>query len=367
MRIGIDARPLSYPLTGIGFYVRSLLDALQSLDRDNHYVLISNKEIDYGITHPNWSKQEGERPEKGLSTAWMQAAAPFLAKRLKLHLFWSPRHHLPLLLPPGVRTVVTIHDLVHLLFPETMFWPNLLLERMLMRRSVASADRIVAVSHATREEILRRYSVARAKVRTVHSGVPSFPTPQAGEASSMLLPGSYFLFVGTLEPRKNLDRILDAYERIRAHEHGVDLVITGASGWKNEAFLRGLRDSSLQSRVHVTGYVSREELGRLYRNALGLVFPSLYEGFGFPVLEAMQWGTPVITANRSAMPEVAGGAALLVDPLDTGGIARAMARLMSDEALRNALSRHGRIRVDAFDWQRAAREMCGIFQEAMTG
>ena len=364
MRIGIDARPLSYPLTGIGFYVRSLLDALQSVDRDNHYVLISNKEIDYRITHPNWSKQEGERPEKGLSTAWMQAAAPFLAKRLKLDLFWSPRHHLPLLLPPGVRTVVTIHDLVHLLFPETMFWPNLLLERMLMRLSAISADRIVAVSHATREEILRRYPVARAKVRTVHSGAPPFP-PEADEVSSFLHPERYFLFVGTLEPRKNLDRILDAFERLRAHEHGVDLVITGASGWKNEAFMRVLRDSPLRSRVHVTGYVSRGELGRIYRNALGLLFPSLYEGFGFPVLEAMRWGTPVITADRSAMPEVAGGAALLVDPLDAGGIARAMARLMSDEALRSSLSRRGRIRADAFDWQRAAREMRIIFQEVM--
>ena len=365
MRIGIDARPLSYQLTGIGFYLKSLLDALQAVDRANHFVLISNTHVDYDIKNPNWSKHEGGCPGKLLSTVWMQSVAPAAAQRLKLDVFWGTRHHLPLLLPPGVRTVVTIHDVVHLLFPETMPPAHLIVERMLMGLSLMSADRIVTVSHATREEIVRRYPVKPARVRTVHSGVPPFPAPDAADAPVFPKPEKYFLFVGTLEPRKNFDRIFEAYERIQAAEQGIHLVITGASGWKNASFIRMLDGHPLRPFVHLTGYVSRGELGLLYKNALGLVFPSLYEGFGFPVLEAMMSGTPVITANVSAMPEIAGGAALLVDPRDAGQIARAMARLISDEGLRNVLVQRGRKRSDAFSWSRAARGMQRIFQEVM--
>ena len=362
--IGIDARPLSYQLTGIGFYLKSLLDELQTVDQTHHYVLISNTGIDYDIKNPNWSKQEGGCAKKLMSTVWMQSFLPVLARRLELDVFWGPRHHLPVFLPPDIKKIVTIHDVVHLLFPETMSLPNLLIERMLMRLSLASADRIVAVSNATREAVLQRYPVKAARVRMVHSGVPQMPpaTPEAG-LPIFLRPEKYFLFVGTLEPRKNFERIFKAFEGIDAPGRGIHLVITGASGWKNQTFIRMLEAHPLRPFVHFTGYVSRRELGLLYENALGLVFPSLYEGFGFPILEAMISGTPVITSNTSAMREVAGDAALLVDPRDIVQIARAMEQLISDAGLRNALIQRGGRRTKAFSWHRAALEMIRMFQE----
>lgn len=367
MKIGIDARPLSYPLTGIGFYLRSLLDALQVVDQDNKYVLVSNMGINYEITNPNWSRSEGRRSEKLISTVWIQTIAPFLAKRLGLDLFWSPRHHLPLFLPRSVKTVVTIHDLVHIFFPETMLRQNLIIERMLMRSSIILADVVVAVSCSTRNEILGTYSIDPEKVRTVYSGIPAFPESRSVDLLAWLPKNPYFLFVGTLEPRKNLERILGAFELVHSAGYDPDLVITGSSGWKNEKLLKIARISPLGNRIHFTGYVTRQRLAQLYRNALGLLFPSLYEGFGFPILEAMHFGTPVITSNCSSMPEIAGDAAILVNPRNTSEIAQAMESLISDKALAEKLSHSGRTRVDQFSWSKAAKEMCGIFQEAMDG
>ncbi len=363
MNIGIDARPLSYQLTGIGYYLGSLLDALQEVDRTCRYVLISNRPIHYVIRNPNWSKQEGGCRRKLLSTAWMQTAAPLLARRLGLDLFWGPRHHLPLMLPGKIRTVVTIHDVVHLRFPETMSLPHLMVERLLMGRSVRYADRIVAVSHATRADLIRRYPLSSCRVRTVHSGVPPLPPASCSESA---LPEKYFLFVGTLEPRKNFERMFEAFSRAGAAAHGVHLVITGAAGWKNQPFIRMLERHPLRPFIHFTGYVSRDSLAGLYRRALALVFPSLYEGFGFPILEAMASGAPVITSNMSAMAEVAGDAAMLVDPRDVAQIAHAMVQLISDDgAMRRGLVRKGRLRAADFSWHRAASEMRQIFQEVM--
>jgi len=362
MNIGVDARPLSYRLTGIGFYLKSLLDELQVVDPVNRYVLISNTAVPYDLRNPNWSKYEGRSARSLTSTPWMQCFAPSLCRRLRLDVFWSPRHHLPVFLPPDVRRIVTIHDVVHLRFPETMPLQGFLMERLLMRLSLASADRVVAVSHATRSEILRRYRVAPGKVRTVHSGVPPFP-PSDEERPAFLRPNKYFLFVGTLEPRKNFERIFEAFERIGAADQGIHLVIAGASGWKNASFIQTLESHPLRPFVHFTGYVSRGILRGLYENALGLVFPSLYEGFGFPILEAMTTGAPVMTSNTASMPEIAGGAALLVNPYDVGEIARAMERLVGDAEMRKTLIRRGRTRSTAFEWRRAALEMSRLFKE----
>ena len=189
------------------------------------------------------------------------------------------------------------------------------------------------------------------------------PAPPKADFPVVPRPEKYFLFVGTLEPRKNFERIFKAFERVCASGKGIHLVITGAPGWKNQAFVRMLEGHSLRPLVHFTGYVSRRALGVLYEKALGLIFPSLYEGFGFPILEAMHAGTPVITSNSSAMSEVAGDAALLVDPLDVGAIARAMARLIHDAELRDTLVHRGGERSKAFSWNRASREMMQIFQE----
>ena len=176
------------------------------------------------------------------------------------------------------------------------------------------------------------------------------------------LPTPYFLFVGTLEPRKNFDRIFKAFEKINPASYDVNLVIAGGTGWKNKNFLAKLDDHPMKSRIYLTGYVSRDQLTEYYRNALCLLYPSLYEGFGFPIVEAMSCGTPVITGNTSSMPEIANDAAIIVDPLDIREIAHAMVNVLTDTTLRDRLIESGKKRAGHFSWQDSANRFCQIFE-----
>ena len=363
MQIGVDARPLSYDLTGIGVYLKHLLEALQKIDDRNHYFLLSNGLINLTLNNRKWSKIEGTTTKRLLSTLWMQLRVPVIADEKGINLFWSPRHHLPLFLPSCIKTVVTIHDITHLLFPATMSLPNLLLERLLMGSSLKKADSVIAVSNSTALGIAEHYPVYPEKIVTIYSGKPTLPDAIKESANLPLnLPKRYFLFVGTLDPRKNLLRVLNAFEQIDPQVHDIHLVIVGGQGWKNRQFYQQLNTNQNKNRVVMTGFVSRLQLKLIYENAVCLLFPSLYEGFGFPILEAMSCGSPVITSRTASMPEVAGDAAMLVDPIDTGAIASAMLEIMTNTALRDTLITKGYQRLDNFSWEKCAQETLRVFE-----
>jgi len=363
MKIGIDARPLSYDLTGIGVYLRHLLAALQKIDDQNHYFLISNGCIDLALENRRWSKIEGGTTQKLLSTAWMQLRAPAIAAEKNIDLFWSPRHHLPLFLPARIKTVVTVHDITHLLFPATMALPNLLVERLLMGASLKKADSVIADSNSTAQGIITHYPVDAAKIITIYPGNPGLPDPGPDEVHPPLdLPPRFFLFVGTLDPRKNLLGVLKAFEKIDPSAHDMHLVIVGARGWKGKKFRQQLDASNIRNRILMPGYVSRLQLRLIYEKAFCLLFPSLYEGFGFPVLEAMSCGTPVITSRTASLPEVAGDAAILVDPNDAASIADAMLEFLSNPGLKEALIVKGFKRLNAFSWEKCALETLQVFK-----
>jgi glycosyltransferase involved in cell wall biosynthesis len=348
MRIGVDTRPLSYQLTGIGVYLINLLDALQEIDDENHYYLVSNGPIHYRLSNPNWYKVEGRYTQKLVSTFWMQIRAPIIATQLELDLFWGTRHNLPLLLPGKTRTVLTIHDVIHRLHPGSMSLQNLIIEHLLVRWSLLKADRVVADSQATAAGLQEYYKINSKKIQTIYLGTPCLIS---GNEENRTVPGKYFLFVGTLDPRKNFQRILQAFVMLNPQVHNVHLVLVGARGWKNKEFLGEMEAHSLRDHIHLLGYVDRDELGLFYRNALCLLFPSLYEGFGLPILEAMACGTPVITSNVSSMSEVAGDAALLVNPYDVDAIAEAREQLV-DKGLE---------RINKFSWEKCAAEMLNVF------
>lgn len=358
MNIGVDARPLTYQLTGIGIYLKHLLNTLQKIDNENNYYLISNGQINCVLGNPNWFKIEGRYKKKLVSTFWMQCQAPILSLKLRLDLFWGPRHNLPILLPHKTRTVVTIHDVVHRFYPSTMALPNLLVERLLMKWSVLKADRIITGSRSTASDIQKAYRVDCDKIMTVRLGAPLLPT---GGREYEVYPQKYFLFVGTLEPRKNFCRMFKAFELIEPERYGVHLVIVGGEGWKNKAFLKKIRLHPLNGHIHLKGYVDRNQLASFYGNALCVLFPSVYEGFGLPVLEAMSCGTPVITSNISSMPEVAGDAAFLVDPYDVDALVKAMHEILTNEKLRKSLAKKGFRRVKKFSWERCARQTLEVF------
>jgi len=368
MKIGVDARPLSYPLTGIGIYLRHVLDGIQRIDDENDFYLISNAPIDYAIQNPRWRRMEGRLKRRLLSTLWMQAAVPPYATKTDLDVFWATRHHLPVLLPSKIRTVVTVHDLVHRHHPGTMAIPNLLVERALMTVSVKRAAAVIAVSQATAADVQSHFGISPDRLHTIHHGAS--PLPKSSEQdrdAGNRLPERYFLFVGTLDPRKNFERIFRAFETLKPEGRGLHLVIVGAEGWKNHAFLKMVRSHPLRHHIHLEGYVPRDRLLSYYQNSICLVFPSLYEGFGLPILEAMGCGTPVLTSNGSSMSEVAGDAALLVDPYDVKGIAAAMDNLVRDPALRERLIHRGFERVVQFSWKKCAEETLNILNSLEQG
>ena len=368
MKIGVDARPLSYQLTGIGVYLKHLLDEIQKIDHQNDYYLISNGPIDYHLNNPRWSKVSGRLDRKLLSTLWMQLNVPLIAVRRNIDLFWGSRHHLPLFLSPGIRTVVTVHDIVNYLYPGTMALPNLLVERSLMKLSLKRSDAIIADSRSTTADIHDKLGVSVNKIDTIHLGTPVFPRePKRGLEQSNSIPSKYFLFVGTLDPRKNFERIFKAFERLRPLRQGLHLVIIGGEGWKNKKFLKMVRTHPLKDHIHMPGYLPRNQLLSYYKNAICLMFPSLYEGFGLPILEAMSCGTPVITSNVSSMQEVAGDAALLVDPYDTSAIADAMNELLRDDRFRARLINMGFQRAKEFSWKKCAEQTLKVLNTVGEG
>ena len=221
---------------------------------------------------------------------------------------------------------------------------------------------MIAISQATKDDLVAHYGVPKEKIPVVYHGVePRFrPTPDPAVPARYGLPSRYFLYLGTLQPRKNLERLLQAYAQLSGDVPA--LVLAGAKGWYFERIAAAIAALGLGERVFLPGYVPDEDVPALLTGALALVFPSLYEGFGLPVLEAMACGTPVVTANTSSLPEVVGEAGLLVDPLRVDEIAAAMQRLLADEALRAELSRRGLERAGLFSWDRCARETLAVLE-----
>ena len=274
-------------------------------------------------------------------------------------LTWVPAHTLPVLFPG--RAAVTVHDLGYRLFPQAHPPRQRLYLDLTTRYSAARASVVLADSRATADDLMRFYGTPAAKIRVVYPGVDAPPIGDAAAARRKYgLPERYFLFLGTLQPRKNIARLVQAYQRWRA-AHPDDpaaLVLAGGQGWLYDPAWTAGADG-----VILPGYVDDADKGALYAGALALVFPSLYEGFGFPVLEAMHSGTPVICSNTSSLPELAGDAALLVDPLDVEAIAGAMAALSDDEALRASLRAKGAEQARKFTWDAAARAALDIWDE----
>jgi glycosyltransferase involved in cell wall biosynthesis len=291
-----------------------------------------------------------------LNALHAQAAFPAWARHDRINIFWSPRHHLPLL--SGRPAVVTIHDMVWKRHGQTMVRLGRMIEQLLMPLSLRRAQAVIAVSHATAADIVAFYPEIEDKIVVV----PEATSLQDITPGSQELPAQpYMLFVGTMEPRKNLNAVLDAYRLLL--DSGVTthrLVVAGNPGWKNAEIHLKLQREPFTTNVDLCGKVSDEHLVALYRGADFVVAPSLYEGFGLVVLEAMAFGKPVITADTSSLPEVAGDAALLVDPTSLQAIEIAMRALIENRDLHERLSRDGIERARQFSWERAAEDTLNV-------
>ena len=284
--------------------------------------------------------------------------------------FFTPAHVIPI----GYRgpSVATIHDLGYEYFPEAHPRRQLTYLRWSTRHNARVARRVIADSNATRDDLAKFYATDLAKIDIVYPGANAGARQAAADAqidavlASYGLRRPYFLYLGTLQPRKNLVRLVEAFASSQLHEEGYALVLAGKLGWLAEPLLAAVSGlpSAVRPHVHLPGYIGEMEKNLILSGATALVFPSLYEGFGFPVLEAQACGTPVICANTSSLPEVAGEGALLIDPLDVQALEEAMRQIAGDVALRAKLVEFGYANLGRFAWSKSAERVLSVLEAA---
>jgi glycosyltransferase involved in cell wall biosynthesis len=370
MHIGINAHLLSlahtYRGAGINRYIYNLLLNLALADQEYQYtVFLGDRRFppNPGLTlRTSWLPTTHPLVRIG----WEQLVQPFVLWQEKIDLLHSLAFVTPLLSP--CPSVVTIYDLSFILFPKGFKYSKRLYLTLLTRPSARSAKRIITISESTKRDTVRLLGVSPEKVDVVYCGVdkPFCPLPEREVASFRQkrgLPERIILFVGTIEPRKNVARLVEAYSRLRDGQ--VKLVIGGARGWLYEEVFARVEELKLTGDVLFPGYIPPDELPLWYNAAELFVYPSLYEGFGLPPLEAMACGTPVITSNVSSLPEVVGEAGLTVDPMDSEGLAEAMNQVLSDGILRQSMREQGLARAGRFSWAKAAQETVEVYQRAL--
>lgn len=373
--IAIDYTPAYEQGGGIGRLVRDSVDALGQLNLDYRCRLFVSGYKSDKLLPPvagNFVWRTTRIPPRWLARLWHRAQI-----RIPVETFVGYvdlYHATDFVLPPTfpkTQTIVTVHDLSFVRVPEAAS-PRL--KRYLDRvvpHSVRRADCVIADSEATRQDIIELYGVSSDKVVTLLSGVR-----QHVDRDSLVLsltmrnkyrfPERPYLFsLGTVQPRKNYSRVIRSLKHLRDAGYDLDLVIAGGRGWLEDDIHTTIQKMHLQDHVHLIGFADDADLPALYANAEVVVFPSLYEGFGFPVLEGMVYGTPVVTSNLSSLPEVAGDAALLVDPYDVDAITAAIRQILEDTNLRQTLIERGHHQVRQFTWERTARQLNEIYERVL--
>jgi glycosyltransferase involved in cell wall biosynthesis len=359
LNIGIDARYLALPNCGIGRYTANLVREFATQELAHRIFLYSDRPFKLPIPLPdNWKVRIVDIHYIAFTVFFEQIVFPAWAWKDAIDVFWSPINHLPVLLPPKIRKVLTVHDVTWKRFPQTMPWRGRVIEAVLLPRSLQIADHVIADSQFTRSEILAFYPDTRCTIDVVYL---ASSLKSDGATGSCPVPGPYFLFVGSKEPRKNIKRLLEAYIQYRkATSDPIALVIAGAHQWGEFSVADFIRINGLQACVHLIQNADDTVLRALYANAQALVMVSLYEGFGLPLVEAMQWDIPLIASNNSSVAEIAGNAGMLVDPYDTDAISRALTRMTEDETARLELALRAKTRGRRFSWKQTASETMAL-------
>ena len=364
-RIGVDARLLAEPVTGIGRYLQEILSRL--VKGGHEWYLYSHKPIIIG----NWDMgnvrvKNVNIKGRALRMLWAQTILPYWANKDNLDIFWSPAHRLPRYLPANIASVVTIHDLVWKYAGDTMRPLSRWLDSKFMIEASEIATAIIAVSKSTARDLCIENKEFEKKVFVIPLGVTKSLLPKLNQEYQEVKDSKqYFLFVGTLEPRKNLLRLIEAMASLPKHlKDSADLIIVGGKGWGGLNIHVLIDKFNLKNNVKILGYTSDDDLRSLYSGALFLVMPSLYEGFGLPLVEAMAWGVPSLTSNISSMPEVVGNAGILVNPFDVRSISIALEKLLTDGGYRQTLSKNAFERSRYFNWDVSAKKTMEIFEAA---
>jgi len=373
MLIGLDAIPLTERRAGVGHYTFELARALALAAPAEEFELVypsSYPPVDLGGEPLPRNLREARVRVGALGRRWWSAGLPHYAGRRPLRLFHGTNYDVPLW--GGAARVVTLHDLSQLTHPETHERRGVRRARRRLPLMARAAEAVIVPTEAVRREVCERLKVTPGKVFAVHEAARAcFKPLGAGEAEASLrrlgLAGEFLLAVGTIEPRKNLAALVSAFEEVlRARPSAtLRLLIAGGRGWLSAPLFEAIERSPVADRVVLAGYVTDEELRALYSTCSAFVYPSLYEGFGLPPLEAMSCGAPVVAGRTPPVEEVTGGAARLFDPRDTRELAHALLDLLGNEAARRALSEAGLRRAAHFSWERTARSTLDVYAEAL--
>lgn len=362
MIIGIDgSRAFIDKKTGTENYSYQLISHLVQLDQTNNYHI---------FLRPQNSKPKGSWPTNLHFTTipyprlWTQAGLAGQTYRENLDVLFVPSHTLPLIRKPGLKTVLTVHDLGAEYLPTTHQLKQRLYLKLMTNYQLKSATHLIAVSEATKQDIIKRVGVRAEKISVVYEGY----NQNLFKPTKSVVSGEYFLFVGTIQPRKNLERLIKAYAQFLKQQgpsKQPELVLAGSKGWLADEIYALPARLGIKNQVKFLGYVPDEKLPALYSGAKAFLFPSLFEGFGLPILEAMACGCPVLTSNISSMPEVGGDAALYVDPYSVEDITRGIEKIMNQE-LRIKNIKKGFEQVKKFSWEKCAKETLLVLKQTLS-
>jgi glycosyltransferase involved in cell wall biosynthesis len=363
MRIGIDCRYLREAPRGVGHYLINTLHQIAQQKITNQpdavsedmFYLYSPGPILYKPQTENFVIRKGRFSLPG--TFWFQIEGKNLIRSDRLDAFWAPCDILPAGLPKKIRKVLSILDLTHLYFPHTMENYNLLIHKLFFLSSLKNADHIITISNFIKQDLIMHFNIPSEKIITIYLGVDDkFHIIEKSKVLSVLnrysINRPYILSVGTLEPKKNYIRLLNAYKALKTD---LDLIIVGKKGWKANDIFKTIDSLGLKKRVKILGYIQNDYLPYLYNGAEVFIFPSLYEGFGLPLLEAMACGAPVICSNTSSLAEISGEAVLKFNPNSVDELVLRIEQLLNNSELKETLRNKGFTRAKQFSWDKTAQ------------
>ncbi len=367
--IAVDIREAGHEKTGKGWYTFNLVQELLKIDKKNHYLLYSDN-----VKNPFTARESGANKNaryKHFPKSWnwhFKVLKDLQAE--KVDLFFAPTSYIiPALAPKNLRTIITVHDLVAFLFPSTHNTKAVLVERLTLKKALKKATGVFVVSENTERDLLKKFHYPKEKIQLVPCAPADFykkaPAPHDLEKfrQKLKLPANFILAVGTLEPRKNFSTLIKSFVIVKRKYPDYKLVIVGKKGWKYHLIEETLKHYKLEEEVIFPGYLEDHELQKIYTLATVFVFPSLYEGFGIPPLEAMSCGCPVVSSNVASLPEVIGDSGLLIDPKNAHKWADAIISLIENENIRAMLIERGHRRAAKFSWTDSAKKALQVFEE----
>lgn len=373
MKIGIDARGLEKNKTGIGTYTCEIIKILNEIDKENEYILYSNREIILDVKlNNNWTIKKYKAP---LGSFGLYYIIPKMLKEDNIDVFWGVQHCLPKKnnITKNIKFIVTVHDLAIEKLKNVGSFKNTIVQKIFLKRSCKNADEIIAISEATKNDLISIFNIPNDKINVIYNGVnlkESNPLPTEKEQEILnkfnVLDKNYIFFVSTIEPRKNIVTLIKAFEDIKEKEKDtLKLILSGGLGWKYKDVLTCISKSKYKDDILLTGYISKEEKNCLYKNNRCFVYPSLYEGFGLPILEAMSNHSVVVTSNVSSIPEVGGDVAIYYNNVkDYKELSETILKAikMSEKEKEEIINR-GLEQVKKFTWEKCAKETLQILKK----